>query len=425
MEIVIVLGKDLREVDGGVLMKEQMDKLSGYCWITVGMLWLTHTIAHLNYGALGTLAPFIKDELNLTSAQIGLFISATSIGSILVQLPAGVLTELVSIRKILSGSVLTIGLSAIILSRVSHFWGAILVLLIFGLAFGSINPAAAKTIMGLFPPAGRATAMGLKQTGVNMGGVLAGVLMPFLAVLFDWRNGFLMVGISEIVCAGIIYKFCRDPWEKMNDSPSPSSIFSKLRAMSFHKDILLAGGMGIFLITIQTCFSTYLVLFLTKELDFPILLAGTYFMIAFFCGAVGRVCWSALSDYFFHGRRKPVLFINSLFLVLICSLLGFVPLSSSKQWLILLLISTFGLTGIGWNAIWITMVGEILDRESSGLAVAEAFFIGTIGSFVGPPIFGHIVDATNSFAFAWKFLAISALAVIGLLGLFQEKTRVR
>jgi MFS family permease len=183
--------------------------------------------------------------------------------------------------------------------------------------------------------------------------------------------------------------------------------------------------MGVFLITIQTCFSTYLVLFLTRELDFPILLAGTYFMIAFFCGAVGRVCWSAFSDYSFHGRRKPVLFINCVFLVVICCLLGFVPLSSSQKWIILLLIATFGLTGIGWNAIWITMVGEIVERESSGLAVAEAFFIGIIGSLVGPPVFGYIVDATGSFVFAWQFLAISAFAVIVLLGLFQEKTRIR
>jgi cyanate permease len=71
------------------------------------------------------------------------------------------------------------------------------------------------------------------------------------------------------------------------------------------------------------------------------------------------------------------------------------------------------------------MVGEIVERESSGLAVAEAFFIGIIGSLVGPPVFGYIVDATGSFVFAWQFLAISAFAVIVLLGLFQEKTRIR
>jgi sugar phosphate permease len=168
----------------------------------------------LNYSALGTLAPFIQDDLLLKTSQIGLFISIVSVGSILIQLPAGVLTELVGIRRILSGSVVAIGVSAVFLSRISSFWIALLVLFIFGFAIGSISPAASKAIIGWFPPAGRATAMGVKQTGINMGSILAGIMMPTLAILFTWRNGLLMVGIVEILSGTIIYRFCKDPGRK-------------------------------------------------------------------------------------------------------------------------------------------------------------------------------------------------------------------
>lgn len=406
---------------GKKVINEQTANLSIDRWVTVAMLWLTHTVSFLNYTSFGTLAPFIKDELNLTSSQVGLFVSAASLGSILVQLPAGVLIELFGIRRTIFVSVMTIGFSAILLSKASSFWIAIPILFIFGLALGSITPAAAKAIIGWFPLRGRATAMSLKQTGINMGGILGGILMPTLAVLFNWRYGLMIVGVAEIICSILIYQFCKDPWESSAHQLPLSFILNKFRTILVRKDILLVGGVGMFFIAIQFCFSTYIVLYLTKQLLFPIQLAGTYFMFAFLAGAFARIGWSAFSDYFLHGKRKPILLMISLLLAITCSLLGWSSTLNSQPWVILLLTLLFGLTGIGWNAIWLAMIGEIIDRDSSGMTTSAAFFVGNLGSFLGPPLFGYIVDITKSYNLAWQFLALCALATIGLLCLLREK----
>ena len=80
----------------------------------------------------------------------------------------------------------SVGFCLALFSQAPTYSIALLVLLIYGLANGIIGPAASKSILDWFPVVGRATAMGVKQTGVNFGGISAGILLgigdhPFLA----------------------------------------------------------------------------------------------------------------------------------------------------------------------------------------------------------------------------------------------------
>src|SRR3972149_11794138 len=105
-----------------------------YRWVIVGILWLVHVISFLNFSSLGILAPFFMEDLSLSSAQVGLFVSAVSIGSCLSQVPAGLITDRVSVRLILP---LAIGVMAIFLglfSFSSSYVSALMVLMVYGLA---------------------------------------------------------------------------------------------------------------------------------------------------------------------------------------------------------------------------------------------------------------------------------------------------
>ena len=115
---------------------------NNYRWVIVGILWLAHVISFLNFSSLGILAPFFMEDLSLSSAQVGLFVSAVSIGSCLSQVPAGLVTDLVSVRLILP---LAIGAMAVFLSLFSlssSYISALIVLMVYGLASGTISPPA-------------------------------------------------------------------------------------------------------------------------------------------------------------------------------------------------------------------------------------------------------------------------------------------
>ena len=81
----------------------------GYRWVMVGVLWLIHALAFMNISGLGILAPFIKEDLQLSSFQIGFLISALSIGASLIQMPAGLLTDFAGVRLMLTLAIGLIG----------------------------------------------------------------------------------------------------------------------------------------------------------------------------------------------------------------------------------------------------------------------------------------------------------------------------
>ena len=184
---------------------------ASYRWVIVGALWLAHVIFFMNFSCLGILAPYIKTDLNLSSAQIGLLFSAVSLGGCLGAIPAGLIVDRVGVRIILPLAILAMSTTFAFLSATSLYWLFFFILLLMGAFSGATGPAATKCVVGWFPLVGRATAMAVKQTGVNFGGIFAGVFIPYILLSFAWRQSLLFVALLEAACAGIIYWLIQDP----------------------------------------------------------------------------------------------------------------------------------------------------------------------------------------------------------------------
>ena len=105
---------------------------SKYRWIIVAIFWLAHVIQFFNYSSLGILAPFFKEEMNLSSAQVGFFASAVNFGGWLSTIPAGFMIDRIGVRVILSLSLGLMGFFWIVFSYVPSYEGAIVILLLYG-----------------------------------------------------------------------------------------------------------------------------------------------------------------------------------------------------------------------------------------------------------------------------------------------------
>jgi ACS family hexuronate transporter-like MFS transporter len=191
--------------------------------------------------------------------------------------------------------------------------------------------------------------------------------------------------------------------------------------MAMRRDILVLGGIGFCFMASQFCFSTYLILFLTREMQHPILQAGRYYALSFFIGAAGRILWSLGSDYLLAGRRKGTLLAITAILLLSSLTLGMISFFPLLSPLLTIAIFAFGISGLGWNAVYLTIVGEAVNKESTGLATGICFVFGFLGSLTGPPIFGLLVDQTETYGHAWLFLALCAGMILLLLGFYRER----
>ena len=390
----------------------------------VGILWLVHAIAYMNISSLGILAPFIKEDFHLSSVQIGFLISALSIGASLSQMPAGLVTDFTGVRLMLAAAVGLIGFILILFSLSPVYWIALAVLLIYGGANGIIGPAASKSVLDWFPSVGRATAMGVKQTGVNFGGIFAGLLLPILTISLSWRHSLLAVGLVEMASAALIYRLLKESPVRTEPTQAPL-VWRKMLHMAMQRDMLILGGIAFCFMAGQFCFSTYLILFLTQEMNYPLVQAGWWFALAFLMGAAGRVLWSLASDYLLAGRRKGVLCLITLILFLSSLALGMISFFPAFSPLLLAVVLAFGISGIGWNAIYLIMVGEAVEKESTGLATGIGYAFGFIGSLICPPLFGLLVDKTDVYGYAWFLPAGCAAAILVLLKLFKEKQSLR
>jgi MFS family permease len=69
-----------------------------YRWVILGVLWITYIVVFLNRLSVGPLGPFFKEELKLTSAQVGWVLSAASLGYLLTQVPVGWVADRIGAR---------------------------------------------------------------------------------------------------------------------------------------------------------------------------------------------------------------------------------------------------------------------------------------------------------------------------------------
>jgi ACS family hexuronate transporter-like MFS transporter len=179
----------------------------------------------------------------------------------------------------------------------------------------------------------------------------------------------------------------------------------------------------VFIMTQQSLL-TYLALYLKEVVLAPsipdeptrILAAGGYLALCQLGGVFGRVFWGMVADRAFRGRRTVVLAIIGAIATGLLVAIGFLA-SCQSQWLLIAILTAAGVSVVGWNGVYHTVLTETAGRKYAGTAVGFGLTMVEAGTTLGPPIFGLIVDLSGSYQVGWYFLAsLSALgSLIALL----------
>lgn len=388
-------------------------------WVILVLLLFLQTGASLVILSFGPLAPFLQEELNISRAQMGLFTSVVYTGTILFGALCGWLVDRFGIRRFLLLGPGIIGLFFIALANAPSYGIALILVFLGGLGYVFINPSAAKALTYWFSPETRATAIGLMKTGVPLGSAVGAAVLPSLALVLGWRNAVTVVALAVITIGILVTVLYR---ESPIRTPLEAQAFGlrEFRRVLTNRSILLVGGMGITYTAIQLTVSTYLVLFLKEAVLLPVVIAGTYLTVAALSGAVGRVLWGIISDRVFGGKRKAVLIIigliNATMLISITFWAAVLP-----WWPLYIMIAILGFACLGWNGIFITLLAEVGSKEQVGTAVGFGIAISGLGILFGPPLFGYIVDTTQSYATAWTVFGIGAVLGSSLVMLIREQ----
>jgi ACS family hexuronate transporter-like MFS transporter len=380
---------------------------------------LAHTVSAFCNLSLPPLTPFLRDELKLTHAEVGWLMSFIYIGVVSSSLFFGWITDRLGERRALTLGLGIQGVFMIGFARAHAFLLGGLLLLLSGIGYSSVNPATTKGVMRWFPPQGRATAMGIKQTGIPLGGILASSTLPAVALAFGWRVSVVLA--SAVTLVSILAVRIGIPLAPpLQDQPAGLR-WARLREVLSNRAILALSIMGIFLAGAQLAILTHLVLFLKKEYLFSTVLAGFFLALVQGGGIAGRIGWGLVSDFLARGRRKSILCIIGIIAVVQLFLLGRVG-PGIPAGLLVFFIILLGSTTIGYHGVLFGLLGEIVRKEVVGLATGFSLTITFLGIVLYPPLFGYLVDRLGSYSPAWDMLALSWVVALAILILFvQEK----
>jgi sugar phosphate permease len=381
---------------------------------------LAHTVSAFCNLSIPPLTPFLRDELNLTHAEVGLLMSFIYIGVVSSSLFSGWITDLLGERRVLTLGLWIQGLFMMGFAWVHAFFLGGVLLLLSGIGYSSVNPATTKGVMRWFPPQGRATAMGVKQTGIPLGGILASSTLPALALAFGWRVSLILVSAATLVSI-LAVRIGIPLASPLQDQPSGMR-WALLREVLSNRSIRALSIMGIFLAGTQLAIITHLVLFLKKEYYFSTVLAGLYLAVIQAGGIGGRIGWGLVSDFLVRGRRKMILVIIGIIAILQLFLLGRIG-SDIPSSLFVLFIVLLGSTTIGYHGVLFGLMGEIVRKEVVGLATGFSLTITFLGVVLYPPLFGHLVDRWGSYSPAWDMLAGSWIVALVILVFFVQERK--
>lgn len=384
------------------------------------ILTLAHVVGTLHSTTVVVMAPAIKDELGLSFTGFGLLVTAYSVGQVTGALPAGRLTDRIGVGRALIAAHAILVASAVTLTQAHGLTLAMTAMLIAGWGYSIINPATAKGVFETFSPQRRATAMGVKQTGVPLGGVLA-AMSGSLVTIMSWRYVTAGVAAATVVGGLACLVIAERPAPRQaapHDATDRSGRFTTiLRDANFGRFVL-----SNFLYNFgQYNFFGYLTLFMRETAALSQELAGLCYGAAQVASVGARLGWGAVSDFLFKGRRKALTIGIGLAAVLLLAAMTLV----APRWGLaagLLLSALLGLTIASYAPLMQTMSVEAVPPRLAGSAVGYNMIGTSLGAIVGPPVFGYAIDVTGGFASAWLLTALMVAAGVATLAFgFRER----
>lgn len=353
------------------------------------------TAASISAVAFAADAPLIRADLGLSTVGVGAMTSAIYVGAASSSVAGGWLTDRRGPAPVLIGAMFLLAGGC----AVSRFADSIPMLftgiVITGLGYGWVNPPT-NIISNPISLQRRALSMSVKQTGIPLGGTLAGVLVSPLAEAFGWRISlFLPIALCTALALTMALWCPRGTGDRGFDVDYEVTVRLRLPG---------AWAFGLLMNGVQGALFAFLTLFLTEERRLSPSAAGAGLSLMLLGGIVGRPVWGWISDHF-HRDRVRVLQATAFIAGVALIVLAVAPLAVDVA-----VLPIIGMSAVGWNGAFIATVAEAArTAETVGFDTGVALLMVSLGPVLLPPVVGALAGSRTGWALAWSVCAVLGL----------------
>ena len=376
----------------------------------LGVMLLIQSMTSICGAAIPVLAPAIAPDAGVAAADVGLYTMVLYACGMVSAMVGGALVPRLGAIRVSQGALLLCA-AGLALAVSGHAVGLLLCGFVAGAGIGAPTPASSHLLARVTPPRRLSLVFSIKQTGVPLGGALAGAALPVLSLLLGWRGAIAAVALLcfAIVVGLQLVRAGMDHDRQPRRGLSLPGVWGTLGLIWRDPDLRLVGLASAVLSAGQVSVSAFYVTYLVEAAGLLLTTAGLALATAQMSGVAGRIAWGAVADW----SGRPLLVFASLSAVAAAAMIAASQLASGGPlWVVHGVSLVLGATTIGWAGV---AYAEVARRAAPGRAaeasggVTSMMFAGIV---IGPAIFGAIVRSTGSWTVAFATIAAALAAIV-------------
>ena len=169
-------------------------------WWIAWTLFCSTSINYISRQSFAVLAPMIVAQFHMSHDDLGRILGAFQISYAVTWLLGGMFLDWVGTRIGLVVAATWWSAANMLMALASSVPGFIFFRLLLGVGEGLNWPGANKAVAEWFPREERSLAVGIYDSGSSVGGAIAALAVPLIAIRFGWRWAFVITG-----CIGLIW----------------------------------------------------------------------------------------------------------------------------------------------------------------------------------------------------------------------------
>lgn len=363
------------------------------------------------------IAPAVSAEFGWSGSSIGYLTAAYSLGGLAVLIGGATLLKQIGGMRALQLSLLLGAASMGFFLHPSVSIG-LAAAFIMGLSNGAATPAGSEVLQRYSPPSKRNLIFSIKQAGVPVGGVIAGLLIPVMVAPMGWRGALLVCAFLVIVPTLATWRISAALDEPASSKRWPIAMPSRqslrtlkvpLQSLMSNIGLLKMSIVGSLFAISQSCWFTFTVIYLIDRLGFSLGLAGAVFAVMQAGGVIGRIALGWLSDYL--RSATAALSLAAVVSATTTALLG-VSSADWPLWTIVVLAFVAGSSAASWNGVQIAEVARRSPPDLIAETSAGSSILVNVVNMLVPTAFAAFVAVTGRYDYAFGMAGLSTLLVL-------------
>ncbi|MEX2251301.1 MAG: MFS transporter [Acidimicrobiia bacterium] len=357
----------------------------------------TMAVATFPQVMFGVLAADLKVDFDVARWQVGALVTATALTGAFLSPTLGRVTDRVGAVRSTIGVLLAGVVSLTLISLAPTYVVLLLVAVFTGIPQGWANPATNALIVDNLPSGARGVVTGIKQSGVQMGTFIGGLLLTTVATIWDWRvaiAAFLVVPFGALLAM----------WRRPEGTHHPIARSGESDRLPLVVRYIAVYGSLAGMATSATF--TFLPLFAEEDQGWTASKAGLLIAGVGLVGVAARITWGSVSEKWFgHGNTLRLMGVLTTVSAL---LLALASRGALKSWALIPAAVLFATGAIAWNAVGMLAVMDYAPPGLVGRGTGRVQLGFLMGISAGAPLMGLSVDRLGVYWPGW--LAVAALS---------------